>query len=243
MIHAINLDERTKKVLLVLCILFIVVLLIVGILYNIIKSYMEKQGKKMDNYMYDLIKTGIVKKPREFKRAVRYHERRSFYNNLKWPFRISIILTALALLTTMWFFNSEYQVFFKEAFKLIPIFKWPTVGETNEALKEIEGATLLKGPDWMPVSVFPTIISKNPDFKSPMLYISTIYYILMIACVFGFIKATLGYIARYNKGMKKAKEVFIKDLDKLDIGTIMDYSNAKNSNIPNQEDYEVKDRS
>ena len=54
MFYAFQLDERSKKVLLVLCALFIVVLLIFGAIYVIIENYMKKESKKMDNYMYDL---------------------------------------------------------------------------------------------------------------------------------------------------------------------------------------------
>ena len=70
MFLAAQMDERTKKVLLVLCALFIILLLIFGGIYVAIEKYMKKESKKMDNYMYDLLKLRLVKTPFQFKKAV-----------------------------------------------------------------------------------------------------------------------------------------------------------------------------
>ena len=61
----------------ILCALFIIVLLIFGSIYVMVSKYMQKESKKMDNYMYDLLKLRIVKTPFQFKKAVFYHE--TFY--------------------------------------------------------------------------------------------------------------------------------------------------------------------
>ena len=237
MFLATQMDERTKKVLLVLCALFIIVLLIFGTIYVAIDRHMKKESKKMDNYMYDLLKLRIVKTPMQFKKAVFYHEERNLFNAAKWAWRVMGILTGFGLLLTLICFGGDYKRFFTAIFDLIPIIKWPTVGETNEALAAIPGASLLSGPDWMPASIFPAFISKNPDFSSPILYASTIYYACMIICLFSLIGAILGYIARMHRGLKMSTQVFTKDLEKFDIGTVMDYSNTVNSEIPNQEQY------
>lgn len=237
MFLATQLDERTKKVLLVLCALFIIVLLIFGTIYVLIDNYMKKESKKMDNYMYDLLKLRIVKTPLQFKKAVFYHEERSLFNNSKWSYRVMILLTGFAILLTYICFKGDLNRFFTAVFDLIPIIKWPTVGETNEALAAIPGASLLSGPDWMPASIFPAFISKNPNFSDPVLYASTIYYICMLMCVFYLIRAILGCIARVHRGMKMSTQVFIKDLDKFDIGTVQDYSDTVNSKVPNEEKY------
>lgn len=233
MIYALQLDERTKKVLLVLCALFIVALLIFGGIYVLISAFMKKESKKMDNYMYDLLKIKMVKNPRQFKKALLYYEERSLFNNSKWSWRCIIILTAMALLLTFAFFNSDFKRFFSEAFKLLPIIKWPTIGEVNEAL----GDTVLNGPKWMPASVFPTFISKNPDFTQSILYFSMIYYLSILICFFGLLKAVLGFMARIHRGFKMSTEVFNKDLDKLDVNSINNFSNTINSPIPNQDEY------
>lgn len=237
MFLAAQMDERTKKVLLVLCALFIILLLIFGGIYVAIEKYMKKESKKMDNYMYDLLKLRLVKTPFQFKKAVFYHEERNLFNGCKWSFRVILLLTGFAILLTYICFLGDLKRFFTAVFDLIPIIKWPTVGETNEALSAIPGASLLSGPDWMPASVFPAFISKNPNFSDPVLYASTIYYVCILVCVFSLIRAILACIARVHRGMKMSTQVFIKDLDKFDIGTVQDYSESINSDVPNQEKY------
>ena len=229
---ATQMDERTKKLLLVVCALFIIILLIFGTIYVIIDNYMKKESKKMDTYMYDLLKLQIVKNPAQFKKALLYHENRSLFNNAKWWWRVMIILTLFALLLTIICFGSDFKRFFTAAFDLIPIIKWQTVGQTNETLSQIPGATLLAGPSWMPVSLIPTFISKNPDFSSPVLYASTIYYVCIFMCVFYLIRAVLGFIARIHRGIKMSTQVFTKDLDKFDIGTVIEYGEVVNSAVP-----------
>lgn len=237
MFYAFQLDERSKKVLLVLCALFIVVLLIFGAIYVIIENYMKKESRKMDNYMYDLLKVRLVKNPRQFRKALFYHEERSLFNNSKWAWRVIVLLTGMALLLTFACFNSDFKRFFSEAFNLIPIIKWPTVGEINEAL----GTNALSGPAWMPASPLPSFISKNPDFSQPILYFSMIYYISIIICLFVLLKAVLGFIARFTRGIKMSTEVFDKDLEKLDIHNINNFSNTVNSPVPNQGNYDTDD--
>ena len=237
MFLAAQLDERTKKVLLVLCALFIVVLLIFGAIYVVIHRYMQKESKKMDNYMYDLLRLRIVKNPSQFKKALFYHEERSLFNNCKWGLRTIILLTGFAVVITYLCFKADYQRFFTAVFDLFPIVKWQTIGETNESLANIPGASLLTGPNWMPASIFPQFISKNPDFKDPTLYASTIYYVCILMCVVSLIRAILGFIARIHRGIKMSTKVFTKDLDKFDIGTVLDYNTTVNSSVPNEEKY------
>ena len=234
---AAQMDERTKKVLLVLCALFIIALLIFGFIYYIISKYMQKESKKMDTYMYDLLKMKIVKNTKQFKRALHYHEQRSLFNNSKWAFRAIIILTVISIVIAMVIFDGDINGLFTEVFKLFPIIKWPTVGEINETLKDIEGAVLITGPSWLPASIFPAFISKNPDFSSALLYVSTIYYVCMLACVIVIFKAVLGYMARLHRGYKMSIQVFTKDLDKIDLFNVDQYAQQVNSPVPNQENY------
>ena len=220
-----KLDERSKKVALVLLALFIIILLIFGLIYLLIDNYMKHESKKMDAYMVDLLKCQIVTNTNQFKDALKYYERRSLYNNSKWPIRLMVII----------FFDSNYNSFFTEAFKLIPIIKWQTIKEVNDALiKADPNATLIPGFPWLPVSLFPNFISKNPNFSDPLLYVSVVFYIIMISCLFVLIKAILGYIARINRGYKLSVTVFKKDLDKFDITTVEDFANHINSSVPQQ---------
>lgn len=230
-----KLDERSKKVALVLLALFIIILLVFGLIYLIVDKYMQHESKKMDAYMVDLLKYGLVTNTHQFKDALNYFEKRSLYNNSKWPIRIIVALTLISLLVIKIFFEGNFNSFFVEAFKLIPTIKWQTIGEVNEALRKIDpNAALIPGFSWLPVSLLPNFISKNPNFSNPMLYFSAIYYIIMLSCIFVLTKAILGYISRVNRGNKLSISVFKKDLDKFDISTVEDFANQINSNVPQQ---------
>ncbi len=230
MIYLFKLDEKSRKVILVLCALFILLLLISGGIYLLISKYMQRQSKKMDGYMYDLLKYGIVKDKKEFKEAMNYHERRILFNQSKWPFRIILLLTGVALALIYICFSGEVKTFFTEVFKLFPKIKWPTIKEINESIADEN--LKISGPGWLPASIFPTFISKHPDFSSPILYTSMIYYICVLFCMFYLIKSILACIARIRRGRKMAIEVFQKNLEKLDLYSISSFSERVNSPIP-----------
>lgn len=230
MSFAFQLDEKTKKVILVLCALFILLLLIFGGIYLLIDKYMKKQSKKMDTYMYDLLKYGVVRNKKQLKEALYYHEKRLLFNQSKWPFRILILLTGVAWAIIFICFSGKAQDFFTEAFKLFPTIKWPTIKEINESI--LDENLKLTGPSWLPASIFPTFISKHPDFSSPMLYVSMLYYLCVLFCLIYLIKAILSCIARVKRGKKMANDVFQKDLEKLDLYSISTFSESVNSPLP-----------
>lgn len=232
MFFAAQIDERTKKIIMVLCALFIILLLIMGGIYLAIDKYMKKESKKMDTYMYDLLRLKIVTNPRQFRKALNYYEERSLFNNAKWPYRIMFLLTFVALVLTYICFNKEYVAFFTKFLDLIPYIKWTTIGDVNESLAQIPGSIPISGPSWLPASIFPAFISKNPDFTDPMLYASTIYVVFMIMALFSLIRAILAYIARINRGMKMSRQVFEKNLETFDIGLVTDYGDSLNSEVP-----------
>lgn len=225
---ATQLDERTKKVILVLCALFIILLLISGTIYFVISKFMEKESKKMDTYMYPFIKNKIVNNPKEFISCLLYHETRLFFSEAKWGYRSLLIFTGIAFVVTFICFKGEYKDFFTKAFEVIPIIKWQTVGDVNQTLINNGVEALLPGPSWLPATLFPDFISKNPDFTNPMLYCSIIYYSAVLFSMFLLSKATLAFIARLSRGSSLSKKVFNRDLDKIDLDAIDTYNEMLN---------------
>ena len=240
MIHlAAQMDERTKRFLLVLCALLIILLLIFGCIYLIIDKYMKRSAKAMDTYMYPLLRYRIVKTRGQFLRALFYHEKRKFFNECKWGFRIIVLITLVALGLTYMLFEGQYVEFFTKALDVIPNVKWQTIGEINETLAKDYPELILTGPEWMPASLIPSFISKNPDFSNPMLYSSLIYYAFMLCALFILTKAVLAYIARFNRGVLMSKKVFEKNLEKLDLDAVNTYSESVNSSLPNTNEGEL----
>lgn len=233
---AFKLDERTKKVLLVLLALFIIVLLIFGAIYYFIDKYMKREAKVMDNYMYDLCATKIVKTPKEFQAAVNYHERRLLFKNSKWGLRVAIVVSAIVICLVAFipYFNKDFGALFTEAFKIFPKIKFETVGEINELLAKAGESTRINLPGWAPASIIPSFISKNPDFSNAILWISLIYYVIMVVCFFIVLGAILGYIARRNRAKAMKVEVFNKKLENLSNGIQVPVNRDLN-NLPKDE--------
>ena len=234
MIFAAAMDERTKKFILVLCALLILLLLLFGFIYLIIDRYIKRKAKVMDNYMYPLLKYGIVRNRKQFVKALYYHENRLLFNESKWGFRLAILLTGVAFAVVYMCFEGNYKEFFSKIFELFPNIKWQTIGSINESLIETYPDMQLSGPSWMPASIFPSIISKNPDFSNPMLYCSMLYYISMFCSLIILTKAILAYIGRIKRGLLMSKKVFEKDLEKIDLDAIAVYSDSINSQTTKQ---------
>lgn len=230
---AFKLDERTKKVALVLCALFIILLLILGVIYLVIDRYMKKEAKKMDIYMYDLLRYKIVKTPAKFKSCVAYHERRSLFVHSRLPWFILILLTAAAVLVGALAFSGQIKEMFTEFYKIFPKISWPTVKQVNAELAEMGSDMRISGPGWMPASTFPTFdwsafVGKEATAsseaiigasKTGIFYASAVYWIATYVFFFMLVGAILGFIARINRSNKVAHQVFVKDLEKVDLAS------------------------
>lgn len=228
--YLLKLDEKSKKILLVLCALFILVLLCAGGIYYMIQQFMKKSGKKVDTYMYDLLKYQIIKNPKDFKKALTYYEKRNLFNETKWPIRFIFLITFIAFGLIFMFFKGNIELFFKSAFQLFPHLKWPTIKEVNASI--LDESLKISGPSWLPVSIFPTVIFKHPNFKDPLLYCSLVYYLCLFFSLFLISKSVLAFIARIQRGLKMSKDVFEKDLEKINLEQVAMFSQSVNSKIP-----------
>lgn len=208
----LKIDEKTKKVFMVLCVLFILIILIFGFIYLIIDKYMKKSAKKMDTYMHELCYYKIVNNPSEFRKTLRYYETRSLYRNIRWIFRILIIALAGIFIFAAIKMNNNPSPIFSEVKQIFPNIHFHTIKELNKILVE-SGQSKIVGPGWLPVSIIPSITWKSIDTSNPYLYVSIAFYILMIILFFKLTGSVLGYIARISRGYAKSKEVFEKNLD------------------------------
>jgi len=235
----VQLDERTRKVLLVLAALFILLLLIMGGIYALIDAYMKKEAKRLDTYMYDLLKTRIVKKPSQFIAAVNYYEERSLYKNSVGGWWLLILATLAIVGISYIIADGHHLQYVTEIGLLFPNVSWQTTGQYNENLRELlletgrileYEAMKLQGPEFLPASVFPTFTVKEglaEAFQGITLYISIIYWVLSLIALFIITKAILGYVARTFRGAKMSKKVFQKNLDTINLDTICDLTSQQ----------------
>ena len=61
----IQLTENDKRILIALCIILIIAFVLIAYIGQGIKAIMKKHGKRIDKYMYDLCKAGLVKNPKD----------------------------------------------------------------------------------------------------------------------------------------------------------------------------------
>lgn len=214
-----KISESTKKGFLIIAALFIIILLVFGFIYLLIAKHMQKNAKKIDDYMVDLCRYRIVNDSIQFVEAVKFYEQRNLHRNIKWPFRILLLSLIIVFLYCLFSEPGTTKKVFTSFFNLFPRFKWQTVGSINEELKEA-GKPLIVGISWMPVSLIPTVTFKKIIANDINLYISSIFYILLIVLLWKVASYALSYYARIKRGREKAKTVFEKSLDQFNIYAI-----------------------
>ena len=202
----IKLEEKDKRLLIALFILFIVLFVLIAYIANGIKALMRKYSKGIDGYMHTLCTNGMVKNPKEFRKQVCIRETKSLYLSTRWAFRIGIVLTAMLLVygfVTKPSGGENVFAFYGEALSNLKVqLEWPRAeffGIKNFPV------------DWPVVSHWP-----SPQFNlaSIITYLTVIGYIYV---GFVLIISTMKFIARLNRARVKSVGVFQKSLDNLTV--------------------------
>ena len=224
-------QNKTNKVLTILCCFFFLFILIVFVFSKIMNKMIEKERKVFDYYMYDLIKSEEIKNKKQFYSIFFYYETRIMFNKTKWVYRIMISLTVLFFII----FKDNLSEFLTCFFKALPVLKWPTVKEVNDFLIANNINNLINIPDFFIVSFSPIIVYKNIDFTNIVLYCSTTYYLILFICILSITKNCIGLLSRFNRAIKICKKLYHKKEKKVQ--EVQTFSNIINSPIPNVEKY------
>lgn len=214
LLYLAQVNEKTKKSLLIFIILFILVLLIFGFIYLVIDKHMKKNARQIDGYMVDLCRYKIVVNPQQFVKAVKYYEARNLFNSIKWALRLILFITAALLIYSLIAGKETLNKVFTDFFDLFPRFKWETIKSINEKLP---AGSKVVGISWMPVSLIPNVTFVKIDWSDINLYLSTLFYVVSIVLFFKIAGAGLSYHARIRRGIEKSKTVFLKDLDTYNV--------------------------
>lgn len=199
-IFLVKLSENDKRVMIALLLVFILLLLILGYIFMLIKHLIKKQGDAVDTYMYDIMRAKLVNSPKEFRKISFEKSLRKFYFQARIPFLIMVVSLAMVFIyqllteTASWnfIFNNISDLFFKFG-------PWPTT--------KLFGITLPS--DW------PEVI-KNPELHFTADGI--ISYIFLVSMSYGIIHymfIVLGLISRNYRTRVIAHDFFKKDLKKL----------------------------
>ena len=193
----IALTDRDKKILAVLAIIFVLVFIIIGALYQVMRARMKKKGEKIYEYLYELNKYKVITTPEELVQCVRKKESRFLYKNTRCAMRILII----TLKGTYIYFNLAHDGNFKlikEAlvslsFKL----EWPKT--------KFWGLNLVSG--------LPSIVKYPEPILELYGYITYIAFIVVLIWFIAIIKAILNYFGRLDFAKTVAKEKFFRSLE------------------------------
>ena len=224
MVLAIFTDE-TKRFLISLLIIFILVFIIIGLLGALIQKLMKWQGKKIDTLCHDVVVTKVVTNKKELKRYGKKKSWALFYKQCA----VGLLLLALAFLTLLvrnlitkdWSYNLfDYE---KEGFRTLffiwdfgnPDYYTPIFGVPFPVLRE--WPALLNAPHF-------EIEALASYIFLPLFLVGAIWYLVAVQCL----------IARRLRLQKLIYQVFEKSLEGYNQTNGFTNANPPTNNNSNQ---------
>ena len=199
MITLIKLTENDKRVLIALCLLVLLIVVLVGYISLLVKRIMERQGRKIDTMMYDIMKARVIIEAKTFARVARFKSHIYFLKKTWVPLLIASVFIA-ALLIYGAVINDLNLQFFGNALENLSFgFVWP--------MGSFFG--LHVPVDW-------PIVTHTPDMSWDFgKYLS---YLCLIGLIYAGVKFLLciqALMARELRIQRLKKTYFAKDLNRL----------------------------
>ena len=194
---SITLDDRDKRILLIIFLGILLLLLFLGILNRLLHKYLEHTAKKIDPLVAGYIKYDLVLNEKELKKVGRQKAHNLFLKEATIP----LIVTVLIFCTFLIYCNI-CNVDWTYIFQVYDDIIW----ELDAPTTVIFGMTVWA--DW-PTIVEGSIIVHN-DFEG---YIAYALFISLTIGSLWYLFAALRMNARIKKVNKKAKELFVPSLD------------------------------
>ena len=189
-----KMSENTKRVLVILLLVFIILFVLVGAIATGVESGLKKLGSKADEMMADVTKAEYFEKESKFKHFGVKKNIRTFYREARIPFYL-LLGTFLAYVLYCLFGGAPWGFNPFKDFSTILIKFGPAPKEKFFGIKLISG--------------WPPIIKPTPSVKFLFSYIVVP---LNIAAYIWILICTLGYIARSFRIRKIAKSIYRKKL-------------------------------
>ena len=194
---AIKLSENTKKALIVLFLVFIILFVLIGYISLAVEGAMKKQGSKADEMLHDVVKVDYFAKEKEFKKFAWKKNGKVFFLQARIPFLIILGCGLAYLLYCLFSGYWGYNPFSRTdgfATLFFEFGEWPK--------EKFFGITLING--------WPEVVSK-PHFEVKAIF----SYFLLPALAVGvgwFLICTQAYIARSLRIIKIARAIYRKKL-------------------------------
>lgn len=194
---AIKLSENTKKALIILFLIFIILFVLIGYISMAVESAMKKQGSKADAMLKDVVKAELFDNEKKFRRFGIKKNARVFYVESRIPFLV-ILGTVVAyllycLFTGKWGYNPFNKV---DGFGTLfyEFSEWPK--------EKFFGINLICG--------WPSVVTK-PHFEVSALFAYFLVPALLVGVVWFFLYV-LAYISRSIRIRKIARSIYRKKL-------------------------------
>ena len=194
---AIKLSENTKKALIILFLIFIILFVLIGYISLAVEGVMKKQGTKADEMLSDVVRAEYFDKEKPFRKFAWKKNMKVFYYEARIPFLILLgawfTYVLFCLFTGKWGYNPLNRV---DGFGtlLFEFGEWPK--------EKFFGITLISG--------WPEIVGK-PHFV-PLAIFSYIFVPANIVGIGWFLFCTQAYIARVIRIRKIARGIYRKKL-------------------------------
>lgn len=209
----VRLSEEDKRMIYTLIIVFLVLIALIGLIARGVVSYMRYKGREVDNYTHDLVKYGVLAKPRHFRKYVYAREFKVFTKSNRLPILILLVAAAGVYLYLDLVAEQPISVVLDAINGLGITVTWP-------APVPFFGLNIPN--DW------PTFDPNFPAYANgffmfnggvvlPFLDVLVIYAGLLaalIAYIF-FMGSTLTYFGRLGRGWKASTIVFQKRLENV----------------------------
>ena len=191
----VKLSESEKKALIIVAVIFAFIFVVIGLIIKLIKDWYKRKGEDIDNYMYDLIKYGVIKTPNQFRNYVNKRERRNLYLMMRIPMRILIIVGSIYVICNLTFTNFEtsWTILKNLAYN----FEWPTT--------KVFGMSVIC--DWPTITKYPEV---SLTIEAYITYISSVVFLV---CSVLLIRSTLIYNARISRSTFVSTKAFKKNLE------------------------------
>ena len=143
----VKFTESDKRILIAIVIIFLLIILLVGYIQKLVGYIMYTQGLQVDTMMYDILRTGVIVKKRDFKREARRKSHLYFLKKSWLPFFMFLLCTGGFLLYVYYAQNWDFSFFTTSWQQMSMDFDWH-IDDFFGVRIPTDWPTLIKTPDF-----------------------------------------------------------------------------------------------
>ena len=198
-INLIQLTDNDKRLLIAIFLIVILLFLIAGYIFELIKRIVQNQGRKIDAVMANMVNTAVLRSPKEFRREAHRKNRMLLFKGYIIPFLLILVGVIIHLLASTFYGHIinifDYQ---SEGFMtIIYVWDWPAIPTSSFF-------GILLPSDWPPVI-------NQPHFEVSAIVSYFVGPIYLISLIWVFL-STQAYVARIYRIFQLNRLIFSNDL-------------------------------